>query len=112
MLVDVSIGKKIKDRREDKKISQNELARLLGISAAAVCQWERNGTVPRAKTLSKIARALGVSEQYLTGENRAAQPEEPATDTIAAQLGRLKAKVAQAMGVDADRVCIEITISN
>jgi transcriptional regulator with XRE-family HTH domain len=116
MLLDLSIGKKIKNRREDKKISQIELARLLGTSAAAVCQWETKGTVPRTKTLSKIAHALGVSEQYLTGRDVVASPgpaaSAPEEISVAAELDRLKAAVARALGVDPSYVSVEVRVLN
>ena len=108
MYVDLTVGEKIKSRREGKKITQHELASALGISPAAVCQWERKGAVPRPKTLAKVAQALDVSEEYL------AVPREPniPTDPVSASeaIDKLKAIVANATGFDTSQVCIHIEI--
>lgn len=49
----------IKDRRVAKGMTQGELARLIGVSAPAIAQWERGDTNPTADKLPAIAAALG-----------------------------------------------------
>ncbi len=118
LLIDVSVGKKIRDRRQDKKISQNKLARLLGISPAAVCQWETKGIVPRAKTLAKVAQALGVSEDYLIGGRpapaiggRRAPAAETATgESVSELIEKIKAKISAATGVPVAQIDVNVTI--
>jgi len=111
MHIDVSIGEKIKHRREDKHITQHELAKQLGITPAAVCQWETKGTVPRAKTLAKIAKALGLREDYLS-ESAASQSVDDEAGSVSAHLEKLKAKVAEAAGIGINRVHVNITITD
>jgi transcriptional regulator with XRE-family HTH domain len=108
MHTDVSVGTKIRNTREARKISQNELAQLLGVSAAAVCYWETKGTTPRAKTLKKVAEALGVSESYLSAGAEVAPKE--GFDSVAAYIEQAKAKIATIIGVDIDRISINITL--
>lgn len=106
---EISVGTKIRNTREARKLSQNGLAHLLGISPAAVCQWETKGTVPRAKTLKKVAEALGVSEGYLaTGEE--AYPAPMNDDSVSGYIERMKTKIAEAAGMDARRVSIKISL--
>ncbi len=50
----------IKDRRVKLGITQNELAKRVGVSRIAVLKWER-GYAPRVRLLPKIATALDCS---------------------------------------------------
>jgi len=54
--------------RIDKGLSQKELADLMGVSAAAVSQWESGGKRPQKANLAKLAEVLGVSTEYLLGK--------------------------------------------
>lgn len=45
--------------RKKAGLSQDAVAKQLGVSSAAVCQWETGKTEPRAKLLPKIANAYG-----------------------------------------------------
>ncbi len=52
-------GKRI---REEKKISQDELSKLSGVSRSIICGLETGRTVTTTtKTLYRIAQALGVA---------------------------------------------------
>ena len=50
---------KIRLYREKAGISQRELASALGISQAAVAQWEQGTTTPTLENLRKAAVVLG-----------------------------------------------------
>ncbi|MCY4177346.1 MAG: helix-turn-helix transcriptional regulator [Endozoicomonadaceae bacterium] len=54
----------IKARRE-KKLSQQALADLIGISRSALAQWETELSRPTLKSLRKMAEVLGVSFEWL-----------------------------------------------
>ena len=60
------LGKKIKEYRTLKGITQEELGSLVGVTTQAVSKWERGGT-PDAELLPNIARVLGVSIDMLFG---------------------------------------------
>jgi DNA modification methylase/DNA-binding XRE family transcriptional regulator/ribosomal protein S27E len=49
-----SISNQLKEIRYQAKLSQSELARLIGTSRVAVDQWERNSTVPSGMQVKKI----------------------------------------------------------
>ena len=51
----------IKDYRTRKGLSQEQLARLMGITQAAVAMWETGARMPRADKLPKLAEVLGCS---------------------------------------------------
>jgi len=54
----------VKSQRKRLKISQPQLAKLLGVSAAAVRSWEQGRTLPRKENLIAFVaiRKLGVKE--------------------------------------------------
>lgn len=48
----------IRKIREGKKISQKSLAALIGVTQAAVSQWESGKTMPTAQNIIDLARIL------------------------------------------------------
>lgn len=49
----------IKLLREEKKLTQNELASQLNVGQTTVAMWETGGTMPRADKLPQLAQILG-----------------------------------------------------
>lgn len=60
------IGAEITKLRKEKNVTQEELARYVGVSAQAVSKWE-NGGVPDTELLPQIADFFGVSTDTLFG---------------------------------------------
>lgn len=65
------VGESIKRLRSEKKLTQEDLARLLGVSRQAICMWEANKRELRASMLKKIGKVFEVSvdEIIKTGRN-------------------------------------------
>lgn len=59
------IGQRIKNARKNKKLSQTELAVLLGVSQPTIGNWESGNHEPRHATVSRIAYALDVRHLWL-----------------------------------------------
>lgn len=57
----------IKELREAKRISRNELADYLGISLSSLGYYERNERIPDADIVVRLAAYFGVSSDYLLG---------------------------------------------
>ncbi len=57
----MTIGENIKKRRLEKKLSQQKLGSLLGVSQAMIAQYETGKRIPKIETIDKIAFALSVS---------------------------------------------------
>ena len=57
----IAIGKRIKSIREEKNISQQDIAGLCNIEKSNFSRLEAGNTNPTIYTLSKIAEYLGVS---------------------------------------------------
>ncbi len=63
-----TIGQRIKKLREEKKLTQEELAKQLGCAQTTVANWENQaGRAPGKKTVNKIAQFFNVSVDYLFG---------------------------------------------
>lgn len=64
-----TFGEKLKYARMLKKLTQEELSSLCGISVQSIIKYEKEKLIPRASTIHKLAEALEVSEEFLTNEN-------------------------------------------
>lgn len=67
-MIDTQIlGRKIADARRDAGLTQNDLARRVGVTAQAVSKWEQGRSCPDIAILDEIADALGISLFELLG---------------------------------------------
>ena len=57
----VTVGERIKKARKAKGLTQEELAKSLGVSFAMIGQYERGERNPKYETLQRIADALNVN---------------------------------------------------
>jgi SOS-response transcriptional repressor LexA len=74
-MVFMKVNDRIKSARKKKGLSQDELSVFVGVSRAAISQWERGETTPRGKYLSDLATALGVTVEWLlVGSTTPTQP--------------------------------------
>lgn len=60
---------KLKERREQLKLTQREVANEIGIAESAYQRYERMERQPIAKTACKIAKALKTTVEELYGED-------------------------------------------
>nr|PZN02741.1 MAG: XRE family transcriptional regulator [Bacillota bacterium] len=63
------IGERIKSLREERKITQQELARYLGVSQKTISNYENGERSPDPDTLRKIADYFDVTVDYLLGRS-------------------------------------------
>ena len=64
-----TLGNRIAELRKEKELTQEELAKQLGISSQAVSKWEKDISCPDIMILPTLAKIFGVSiETLLTGE--------------------------------------------
>lgn len=61
------MGNRIKELRTEKKLGQNQLADLLGVSNASISYWETGKQVPSAEVIFKLAQFFGVSADFILG---------------------------------------------
>lgn len=71
-----NIGKRIKDLRKKKGLTQEKLADMLGITHKAVSKWECGLTVPDISMIVPLASILEVSTDTLFGLNETSDTED------------------------------------
>ena len=61
----MSIGERISTLRQEAGISQNELAKALGVSRQAVSKWENDQTSPDTLNLIRLSDVLNTEVEFL-----------------------------------------------
>lgn len=67
MISDVMVAYRIKHLREQKSLTQAELAKQLGITRSSVNAWEMGISVPSTQYIVELANIFKVSTDYLLG---------------------------------------------
>jgi len=63
-----TFGKKLRECREAKGLSQKELAKLLNTSYSVIGKYERDEMLPSIEAAKKIAKLVDTTIGYLLGE--------------------------------------------
>jgi len=63
----MGLGEKIKLIRMKKKMSQSDLAKAAVVHQKNISKYENDGVVPSALVFKEIAKSLGVTADYLLG---------------------------------------------
>ena len=61
----IKFGKKLKELRLKKNLSQGDVSRILGVHRTYISGLERGARNPSLLTIQKVARALGVDAKKL-----------------------------------------------
>lgn len=64
---DYLFTERLKELRNEKELSQDDLAKQTGISRSAISAWENGSRVPAATAIITLAKFFGVSSDYLLG---------------------------------------------
>src|SRR5215208_3490586 len=62
----VKIGRNLRQLREDRLLTQEELGEAAGVSRDQISRIERNEVDPRFSTIRKLAKALDIDPRELT----------------------------------------------
>lgn len=63
----MGLGKRLIQARESRGYKQNQLAELLCISATRLNYWEKDKREPDTESINKLAKVLGVTDNFLLG---------------------------------------------
>ncbi len=64
------IGEKIKELRLEKGLSQQNLAKLIGVSQKAIDYWERNINEPKASYIIMLVKTFEITfDEFFTDIN-------------------------------------------
>lgn len=84
-----TLGERIRGARDAKKLSQQQLGDAVGVSRAAVSQWESSETKGlRPENLVAVADVLGVSIKWLVTGKGPKQPGDMEISKEAADFGK------------------------
>jgi transcriptional regulator with XRE-family HTH domain len=81
----MTFGKILKKSREEKKLTQAQLGKILKTSYAVIGKYERDEMNPSIDVVIKLSKALNVSVGYLVGES--ALKKEAGLSSIIDSLG-------------------------
>ncbi len=73
----MSVGERISNLRKQQNISQNELAKSLGVSRQAVSKWENDLSSPDTQNLILIAEVLQTEVEFLATGRKPVYQEPP-----------------------------------
>lgn len=74
-------GLRLRDLRNEKKLTQDDLGKMLNVSGKTIGAWERDSRQPNIEAINKIASIFNVSTDYLLGN-----PEKKDDDTKTADI--------------------------
>jgi len=63
------LGKRLKEKRHDKKLTQEDLGNMLGVSKVSICNWEKGIKHPSSENLIALSKILNTSIDYLIGND-------------------------------------------
>lgn len=69
-------GERLKALRQSRSLSQEYLARNVGVTKQSVCNWENDNIMPSVEMTTKLARFFRVSTDYLLGLDDTAPSKE------------------------------------
>jgi transcriptional regulator with XRE-family HTH domain len=67
----VVIGDRLREMREEKKLSQGDIEKRTGLLRCYISRVENGHTVPAIETLEKLARALEGNEAHQDSQHHA-----------------------------------------
>ena len=92
------IGQTIRDLRKLKKMSQSELAKVVGVSQTTVTAWETGKAEPSSSAISSLADYFNVTTDYLLG-----RPEKKDDDAKTADIEDLDKMIGGARAGGGER---------
>ncbi len=72
----MTYSKNIRFLRKSAKLSQEELAEILGVKRHTICDWETERTEPSISQLKAVAEAFNVSINHIIGVEKEVYNEE------------------------------------
>lgn len=78
----LNIGTKISTLRKEKNWSQGDLAQRIAASREIIGKYERNENLPSIEMVAKMAKAFGVTVDFLIGEGENASYDKETVDRI------------------------------
>lgn len=88
------VGMKIKEFRKNKKLTQQDLADLVGVKNSAISNYEQGTRIPKRDFLFRVANALGVSiDEFFPMQNEEKSSTLSEINKISSQLEESRQKI-------------------
>lgn len=91
----MSIGERIVQLRNDKGVSQGQLAQILGVSRQAISKWENDQSSPDTLHLIKLADVLDTEVEYLATGRKPVYEEAPLVVNMVHKVDKVVEKVVE-----------------
>ena len=72
----MTYGERIRQGRETKGLTQEELAEVVGVSRQAVSKWEKGTSDPSTSNLCALAKLYGIPVEELLHETQEEKSED------------------------------------
>ncbi len=108
---DYNFGNFVCMLREQKGLTQADIANQLGVTAAAVSKWENGSSKPRVEVLFKLSEILGVRPEELMAGHYIENEQELDQSTYNIKIPRLGKKAIIAIVVALLSFCLILTAS-
>lgn len=69
-------GLRLRALRNEKKLTQDELGKLLNVSGKTIGTWERDSRQPNIEAINKLASIFDVTTDYLLENSNEKQPQK------------------------------------
>ena len=63
----ITFGKRLRELRTERKLSQQELAKIIGTNNSSICDWECGRTEPSIDYIVKLCDFFEIDADYLIG---------------------------------------------
>ena len=70
------LGSRIKQRRLEMHLTQEELGKLIGVTKVTISNYESNERTPKLDKLSELAKVMNLEVGYLLGQDVSVVSEE------------------------------------
>lgn len=69
-VIEMLLGKRVKDLRKSKGMTQQELGDLINVTKVSICCYENGTRMPTIDTLLELGKVFGVSIDYFLGHDK------------------------------------------
>lgn len=91
----MTIGERISALRQEKDLSQGQLAQALGVSRQAVSKWENDQSSPDTRNLIQIAQVLDTEVEYLATGVHPVYESAPVVVNVTEKVDKVIEKVVE-----------------
>ena|SRR5579871_460471 len=105
----MSFGTRLAEALKGAGMTSNALSLRLGMSSTGVWNWMHDNTQPRPETLARVADILGVTSDWLLGEDASPEPAQVRHSALA-RIAEAKASIAHSLGLPPERISLEVRI--